>query len=377
MRRVAIATVFTALACGAQTAPPHPDAGARVQTAAAGSTSSIVVPAGTTVSVAVTAPVWSRTVKPGDAVYTATTFPVALNNQMAIPAGTYVQGEIDSLKKPAWLSQHAEILIHFTKFIFADGYSVELSGPQAATTLQPPPADDVIPAVADAYVQVTSANDILLDNGTQLEMVLQVPIALDAARIAAAVGRPNSVKLAAFKSATKCRPTPGTPGTPDTVIPGTPGSPGTPDTVIPGGPGMPDTVIPGIPATPGTPATIIPGSPGFPGTTCPGPPVVTINPKPQKYKENYQISTLVQVGGQQLSPGTYQVSWAGSGPTTDVEFLMGKTVVARVPARVVLLNGKSPVSVPETLANSDGSLSLQSMRFAGQTMALYFDPRAT
>ena len=44
-----------------------------------------------------------------------------------------------------------------------------------------------------------------------------------------------------------------------------------------------------------------------------------------------------------------------------------------VRARVVVLNGKSTVDTPEIRPNSDNTLSLRSLRFAGQTFALYFD----
>ena len=135
---------------------------------------------------------------------------------------------------------------------------------------------------------------------------------------------------------------------------------------------MPDTVIPGIPATQGTPDTVIPGTPGTPGTSCPGPPVVTSNPKTQKYKESVQIAAPVQVSGKQLPAGTYQVTWAGLGPSVLVNFLQnGKTLVS-TQAKVVFLNMKAPANTPATRANPDGSASLRSLRFAGQTFALYF-----
>jgi hypothetical protein len=46
------------------------------------------------------------------------------------------------------------------------------------------------------------------------------------------------------------------------------------------------------------------------------------------------------------------------------------------PEQVVLLNRESPADKPETHANSDGSVSLQSLRFAGQIFGQYFKRRA-
>jgi hypothetical protein len=310
---------------------------------------------------------------------------VVTTNQMAIPPGTYVEGQIDSLTRPGWLSPQAHFQIHFTKIIFANGYTIQLPGNRSVTTAQPrvqnssaltekstAPAEDVIAAVADTYVDINSGSDIFLDNGTQIGMLLQVPLRLDAADVADAVRRFNPAPLPKFKSATQCRPTPGTPGTSDTVIPGAPGMPGTPDIVIPGVDGAPDTVIPGIPATPASPDTVIPGTPDTPGTVCPGPPVVTSDSKPQKYKESLQIAAPLQVSGKQLAAGAYQVMWQGLGPSTLVNILQNGKIVVSVQAKVVLLNAKSPANMPGTRTNSDGSVSLQSVRFAGQTFALYF-----
>jgi hypothetical protein len=123
-------------------------------------------------------------------------------------------------------------------------------------------------------IQVTPANDLLLDNGAEVEMTLGAPLQLDAKQVAQSIPLSRLPQPGQLKSATQCRNipgSPGTPGTPDTVIPG---SPGTPDITIPGMFGSPDTVIPGTPATPDT---VIPGSPGTSGTPdyiCPAKPLV-------------------------------------------------------------------------------------------------------
>jgi len=379
MRRLLLAILLTAVGCAAQGAAPGPlplDFVDQALPASAAQKSQIVIPAGTTVALALTRPVWTEAAKPGDSIYAQTVFPVAINNQMAIPAGTYVEGQIDSLARPGWFSPHAQFQIHFTKLIFANGYALAFGGPQTAT-LPVNENADVIPAVANPYVEVSRASDILLDNGSQIEMVLQIPLALNRDSVADAVRQSHPAQPVPSKSATICRPTPGTPGTSDTVIPGTPGTPGTPDTVIPSGvPGVPDTVIPGIPATQGTSDTIIPGTPGTPGTSCPSPPLITSNPKSLQNKESFQTSAPMRVDGKQLSVGSYQLAWAGSGPLVQVDFRQNANVIVSVPARIVTLSRKSPSDQPATLTNPDGSLSLQSLRFAGETFALYFDRNA-
>lgn len=224
------------------------------------------LPAGTKVELAVTHPVWTKTAKAGDPLYLQTIFPVLTGTRVGIPAGTYVQGTIQSVAEPT-RKNRAEIDVLFTKIIFSDGYVVPLPEGSARNV-------GAVPTAAKLTIQVSRANDLLLDNGAQVEMTLGSPVILDADQVGASISTTQAPQPGKFKSATQCRPTPGgpgSPGTPDTVIPG---SPGTPSTTIPGGPGMPDITIPGTPATPDTVIPGSPGTPGTPGAMCPPAPMV-------------------------------------------------------------------------------------------------------
>jgi hypothetical protein len=237
------------------------------------------LPTGTKIELVVMAPVWARTAKAGDALYTQVDFPVLAGNAAAIPAGTYVQGTIQSIVQPSRFKGRAQIQALFTTIIFANGYAVQLPRLSAvASSTQPNPDSDGSASPAPTVMQLTisanASNDLLLDNGSQFDITLSSPLSLDAKLVAAAVALSRPVAPGQFKSATQCRPTPGTPGspgTPDAVIPG---SPGTPDISVPGGPGMPDIVIPGTPSTPPTVIPGMPGTPGFPGRSCPAAPIV-------------------------------------------------------------------------------------------------------
>src|SRR5579862_4926803 len=103
------------------------------QSSGAASNLAISLPAGTKVNLAITAPVWTRSAKAGDTIYAMTVFPVAINNQMAIPAGTFVQGIIDAMITPSGRSSQAQFQIHFTKLVFANGYATDLPAGTAAT----------------------------------------------------------------------------------------------------------------------------------------------------------------------------------------------------------------------------------------------------
>jgi hypothetical protein len=271
------------------------------QPTAASAPASITVSAGTKVELVVTRPEWAQSAKDGDTIYAQTSFPVVTGGAMAIPAGTYVEGTIESVTRPTRKLDRAEIQVLFTKIVFADGYTLDLPGPDlprtglsepelpgATSAIQAPAAvspeatnstsGDPKPAPGETLiaitVQVTTANDLLLDNGAEIEMTLGAPLELDAKQVAQSIPLSRVPEPGQLQSATLCRNTPsspGSPGTPDTVIPG---SPGTPSTTIPGGPGMPDITIPGTPATPDTVIPGSPGTPGDPGYVCPSKPLV-------------------------------------------------------------------------------------------------------
>lgn len=241
------------------------------------------LPAGTKIELVLTRPVWARTAKPGDALYAQTDFPVTSGQSLAIPAGTFVQGTIESIVAPTRRQNRAQIEVLFTDIIFANNYAIAL--PQVWPPHQAAASGGAQPTASQLSIEASTSNDLLLDNGAQFDMTLATPLAVDASAVAASLPLSHPLAPGSFRSATLCRPTPGTPGSPGT--PGTPGTviPGTPDTVIPGGPGQPDTVIPGTPPTviPGSPGT--PGDPGTPGTSCPSAPIVLsstpiVNPAP-------------------------------------------------------------------------------------------------
>lgn len=342
--------------------------------ASASNDATLLVPAGTKVILALTGPVWTKTAHIGDPIYGVSAFPVSINNIMAIPPGTYVEGQIDSITRPTRQTNRAEFQMHFTKMVFANGYTVELPvAPPSTPVSQSPTAknplvQDEVPTVnaaatAAVHVDVYFTSDILLDNGSQIEMDLQSALSLDAANVAASARESKPPQLR-WTSATRCRPvagTPGSPGTPATVIPGTP------STTIPGGPGMPDITIPG------TPSTVIPGTPGSsgtPGVYCPGPPSV-ISESGDIHKQSFKLSGNVTLSGQLLPKGSYEATWNGPGPNAQVQILQKGRVVATVQAHVATLLDKSPKSQVDT--SSDAAPSVLSIQFKGKTFALTFD----
>ena len=266
MNKTALYLLLVVLFCGVDRMLRAQSGESASQPSTAVASAPLILSAHSRIPLVLVRPVWAKTAKSGDPVYFETTFPVSAGAAIALPAGSFVQGRIEALTRPTGRNPHATLQILFTQLIYPNGYVVTLPGD----------AQDAEPAAIHMLltIQVSVANDLLLDNGAQTEMELAAPLPLERAAVEAALPLSAAVDFKQFRSATHCVPTagsPGTPGTPDTVIPGTPG---TPPTVIPGGPGMPDTVIPG---TPGMPPTVISGTPdmpGTPGTWCPGAPLV-------------------------------------------------------------------------------------------------------
>ena len=88
----------------------------------------VVVPAGTKVPLVLKHAVSTKNAQVGDNLYLESTFPVVQDNRMVIPPGTYVQGVVAAVKRPGRLKGRAELLVHFTTMIFPNGYTVSIPG---------------------------------------------------------------------------------------------------------------------------------------------------------------------------------------------------------------------------------------------------------
>ena len=251
MRRIALVTLLTATSCWAQEALQPQSTSSVVQEQAPASAQTakkltIIVPAGTRIPVKLTYSLWSKTVRAGDAVHAVSVFPVTVDTTVAIPEGTYVEGVIDKVwRRPS--ADHPALRMHFARLLFANGYTVPLEGattqvkagepgavlsatsangesapsdpPPGSQTMvgngyaaqqQPglPPAPKFGPnmgVVVGASLGATAALIVtavllgrhrggytLLDAGSQVEMVLQNPLTLEAQQVAAALATPSA-----------------------------------------------------------------------------------------------------------------------------------------------------------------------------------------
>ncbi|WP_263372981.1 hypothetical protein [Granulicella aggregans] len=98
----------------------------------------VTVAAGTVVPLTLVSQIKSKSSKPGDSIRAVVAFPVTVGTQSAIPAGTYVEG---TLLTPAPKVKHQPdpgVRIHFTRLVFANGYSALLDATQTSALAIPP-----------------------------------------------------------------------------------------------------------------------------------------------------------------------------------------------------------------------------------------------
>jgi type IV secretion system protein VirB10 len=86
------------------------------------------VPAGTKVLLELRSGINTKSAKPGDGVYLASTFPVTIGNRVMIPAGVYVQGIVDRVVRAGHVKGRSQLDMHFTSIIYPNGTVVEIPG---------------------------------------------------------------------------------------------------------------------------------------------------------------------------------------------------------------------------------------------------------
>jgi hypothetical protein len=110
-----------ALTATAQTSAPTP--------------ATVVVATGTVVPLTLVNPIKHKSTKPGDTVRARVAFPITVGNQIAIPPGTIVEGIFGKLPKG---QKTPNVSIHFTRLVYANGYTVSLDGLNTAALALPP-----------------------------------------------------------------------------------------------------------------------------------------------------------------------------------------------------------------------------------------------
>lgn len=130
----------------------------------------IDVPAGTKIPLNLVTQIMSKSTKPGATVRAVVAFPVTVGTQLAIPAGTFVEGQLvsataKSAKKTRYgaanTASSSGLQIHFTKLVYANGYTVMLDAQNTDASV----VTDAAPSVNDAALQMPVAREHGPDGG--------------------------------------------------------------------------------------------------------------------------------------------------------------------------------------------------------------------
>jgi len=87
-------------------------------------------------------------------------------------------------------------------------------------------------------------------------------------------------------------------------------------------------------------------------------------------KASLTLTHPATVNGTTLKAGDYKVEWDGAGPNVEVSIKQGKTVVAKVPAKIVQLNSTSKNDATLMKSNADGTSTLAGIRLEGKKFGL-------
>ena len=122
---------------------------------------SIIVPAGTKIPLILKQGITTKNAHVGDPVYAQTSFPITMNDHIAIPSGTLVQGEVRRVQRPGRVKGRAELLMNLTSMIFPNGYTIRLPG-----AVQGTPGDAATNGVKDREGTIAGDSGKEKDVGT-------------------------------------------------------------------------------------------------------------------------------------------------------------------------------------------------------------------
>jgi hypothetical protein len=81
------------------------------------------------------------------------------------------------------------------------------------------------------------------------------------------------------------------------------------------------------------------------------------------------VGEAVEINGQQLPAGDYQVRWEGSGPNVQLTFMHGTKEVAKSSAKEVALD-QAPAYDAAVIDHTNGKAWVSQIQFAGKKKAL-------
>jgi len=94
-------------------------------------------------------------------------------------------------------------------------------------------------------------------------------------------------------------------------------------------------------------------------------------------KGSIELDKPATIGGHQLAPGEYKLTWDGTGPNVDLMIRSYGKLVATVPAHLIEVSHPERNNSYVAQTNADGSQSLIEIDFGGKKYALAFGGETT
>jgi hypothetical protein len=88
----------------------------------------LIVPSGTVIPVNLMSALSTRNAKEGDGVYARTIFPVTVDNQIVIPVDSYVRGRVVSAERAGRISGTAALTLSFHTLVLPSGITLPIYG---------------------------------------------------------------------------------------------------------------------------------------------------------------------------------------------------------------------------------------------------------
>jgi hypothetical protein len=187
----------------------------------------IIVPAGTKILVMLKSPLHTTSADSGAGIYSETASVVVQDGRVVVPLKAQVQGTVELSKRPGRIKGRAQFLFHFTSLTFPNNYTIPMDGALQSVPGSPKlrakgeerriePVDQIDKDIATVFkpslagaalgsisslgkgtftgagagalfglgkVLITRGDEIRLDQGTTIELVLQRPLTLEQNRL--------------------------------------------------------------------------------------------------------------------------------------------------------------------------------------------------
>jgi hypothetical protein len=92
-----------------------------------------VVPAGTVIPVNLTSRISTKHANEGDGIYAQTAVPIVVNDEIVIPAGSFVRGKVGHVQQPGRIKGRAEMTFSFHNITLPTGASFEINASLGGT----------------------------------------------------------------------------------------------------------------------------------------------------------------------------------------------------------------------------------------------------